>query len=117
LDEVRRGDTLIKPAEEVWDLALEDEEGRVVRTRDAAVTETEIVEAGPLRALVVRKGSFTDSAGTLIDFRLHLEATAGSDALRVHATIINREDQSEVYLKRWSMPLEREEADGKVWLG
>lgn len=117
LDEVRRGETVIKPAGELWDLALEDADGRVVRTRDAAVTETEIVEAGPLRALVVRKGAFTDSAGTLVDFRLQLEATAGSDALRVHAWIVNREEQPEVYLKRWSMRLERGGTSGKVWLG
>ncbi len=117
LDEVRRSDRLIKSADEVWDLSLEEESGRVVRTRDAAVTDTEIVEGGPLRALVVRKGSFTDATGTLVDFRLHLEATAGSDALRVYAFIINREDQPEVYLKRWSMELERKEVDGKVWVG
>lgn len=116
LDEVRRGDTLIKPADEVWDLALEDAEGRVVRTRDAAVAETEIIEAGPLRTLVIRKGSFTDSAGTLVDFRLHLEAAAGSDALRLHAYLINREDRPEVYLKRWSMRLEQAGTDSRVWL-
>ena len=116
VDEVRRGDRAIKTADEVWDLVLEDETGRVVRTRDAAVTETEIVESGPLRALVVRKGAFTDSAGTLVDYRLQLEATAGSDSLRVHAYLINREDEAEVYLKRWSMHLEQATAGGRAWL-
>lgn len=116
VDEVRRGERVIKPAQEVWELVLEDEAGRVVRTGQAAVAETEIVEAGPLRALIVRKGSFTDAAGTLIDYRLQLEATAGSDALRVFAYLINREDQPEVYLKRWSLQLQRPAPVGKVWL-
>ena len=118
VDEVRRGGTVVKPAGEVWDLLLEDETGRVVRTRDAAVKETQVVEAGPLRALIVRKGSFTDGKGALVDFRLHLEATAGSDALRVQAYLANREEKPEVYLKRWTMQVERAgAAGGRVWLG
>jgi hypothetical protein len=117
VEEVRRGSTVVKPASEVWDFALEDETGRVVRTRDAIIKETEIVERGPVRALIVRKGSFTDAKGTLVDFRIHLEATAGSDALRVLTHIINREETPEVYLKRWSMDLRRAgAATGKVWL-
>ncbi len=116
VDEIRRGERVLKAADEVWDLALEDESGRVVRTRDAAVAATQVVESGPLRALIVRTGSFVDAAGALIDYRLQLEATAGSDALRVYAQIINREDEPEVYLKRWSLDLDQAASGGRVWI-
>jgi hypothetical protein len=118
IEEARRGDRLIKPASDVWDLALVDESGRAVRSGGATVTETQVVDKGPLRALIVRQGSFADEKGKLVDYRLTVEATAGSDRLRVEATIINREDASEVYLKRWSLQLARSgAAQAKVRLG
>jgi len=117
VDEVRRNGRLVKPASEVWELALEDEGGRVVRSGGPTVTETRIVDRGPLRGLIVRKGSFADAAGKLIEYRLQLEATSGSDALELQAVIVNREDTPEVFLKRWTMELARQgAAGGCVWL-
>ncbi len=118
VDDVRRGGRLLKRADEVWELVLVDEHGRAVASGGPTVTETQIVDAGPLRALVVRKGSLADGQGTLVEYRMTLEATAGSDHLRLEATIINREDTAEVYLKRWSLQLARPDAArGLVRLG
>ncbi|MBI2298728.1 MAG: hypothetical protein HYU66_07230 [Armatimonadetes bacterium] len=116
VDEVRHGTQVVKPVVEVWDLAVEDEQGRVCRSGGATVTATEIIERGPLRALVVRKGSFADAAGKLLDYRLTVEAASGSPALRVTASLINRED-GDVYLRRWScdLPQAGTETD-RVWL-
>jgi len=115
VDEVRRDGQVVKPADQVWELVLEDENGRTVGTAGETVTETQIVDAGPLRALVVRKGSFRDAEGSLVDFRLQLEAQTGSDALKLDAIIVNREETPEVYLKRWSMKLGGQ-STGRVWL-
>jgi len=117
VEQVSRGPHTVKPVDEVWDLAIEDDSGRILRTAQASVSETTVVDRGPLRALVVRKGAFTDADGTLIDFQLQLEATAGSDALNLDSIIINREDGAEVYLKRWSMDLQHNGPEqGRVWL-
>ncbi|MCK5801195.1 MAG: hypothetical protein KAI66_00115, partial [Lentisphaeria bacterium] len=105
VEQVMRGERRLKAAADVWALEIEDENGRVVSTAGRTVTSTRIVERGPLHALVVRKGSFADSAGKRIDYRLQIEAWAGSDALGLEAIIINREDTSEVYVRRWSMDL------------
>ncbi len=118
VDTVRRSDgRVLKRAARVWDLALEDETGRVVRSGGPTVRAVEIIERGPLRALIVRKGSFADSAGRLVDYRLQLEAWSGSDALGLDAIIINREDTPQVYLKRWSMKLAgADPKTARVWL-
>ncbi len=117
VEEVRRGEEIVKPVAEVWDIVLEDENGRVVRSGGETVTETTVVDAGPQRALILRKGSFADADGSMVDYRLQIEATAGSDALLVDSRIINREDTPEVYLKRWSMQLARAESGrGRAWL-
>ena len=114
---VVRGDRIMKAADDVWELAMVDEEGRRLSSGGATVSETEIIEAGPLRALIVRKGSLADADGTLVDYRMTIEATAGSDDLRLEATLINREDRAEVYLKRWSLALARSDAaEGAVLL-
>ncbi len=105
VEELRRGGKVVKPAETLWDLAVETEAGRRLRSGGATVSTTRIVERGPLRAVVVRTGSLADAAGKLLDYRLTVEASAGSDLLRVEATLVNREDQPEVYLKRWSLEL------------
>ncbi|NOY79862.1 MAG: hypothetical protein GXP31_02535 [Kiritimatiellaeota bacterium] len=117
VDTVRRSDgRVLKRANDVWDLTLEDETGRVVRSGGPTVRAVEIVERGPLRALIVRKGSFADSAGRLVDYRLQLEAWADSDALGFEAIIVNREDAPQVYLKRWSMELAGvEPRTARVW--
>ena len=118
VDEVRRGDEVVKAADDVWELVLVDEEGRTVTSAGPTVAETEVIDAGPMRALVVRKGSFADADGSLVDYRMTLEATAGSDRLRLESTLINREDTAEVYLKRWSLQLARPgAATGLVSLG
>ena len=119
VDSVRRNDGRELLAEgQMWDLALEDEGGRVLRSGGATVAETTFVDRGPLRVLIVRTGSFADSAGTLVDYRLQLEATAGSAALGLEAIIVNREDTAETYLKRWSMRLGgMDPAAGRVWFG
>ena len=118
VDVVRRHDgQVVKRADDVWHLALEDETGRVVRSGGATVDGVEVVEHGPLRALIVRTGSFADSTGSLVDYRLQLEAWAGSDALGLESIIVNREDASQVYLKRWSMRLAgADPAAARVWL-
>ena len=110
--------TVLKSEDNVWDLALEDETGRVVRSGGRTVTSTLIADTGPLRVLIVRCGSCADADGRLLDYRLQLEATAGSDALGLEAIIINREDTAETYLKRWSMHVAAPaEAPARVWLG
>lgn len=105
VDELRRGVAVVKPADLVWELAVETEDGRLLRSGGVSVSATRIVERGPLRALIVRTGSLADGAGKQLDYRLTVEATAGSDLLRVETTIVNREDQPEVYIKRWSLDL------------
>jgi len=105
VDELRRGAAVVKPADSVWEIAVETEDGRLLRSGGATVSATRIVERGPLRALVVRSGSLADEAGKQLDYRLTVEATAGSDLLRVETTLVNREDRPEVYIKRWSLDL------------
>ncbi len=105
VEELRRGAAVLKPVESVWELAVETEDGRLLRSGGATVSATRIVERGPLRALIVRTGSLADGAGKQLAYRLTVEATAGSDLLRVEATVVNREDQPEVYVKRWSLDL------------
>lgn len=119
LESVRRRDgTLLKRPDEIWELVLEEESGRCVRSGGHTVTGVEFADRGPLRALLVRTGSFADDAGTLVDFRLQLEAVAGSDALRVEAVIVNREPGAGVFLRRWSMELGGLGARGaRVWAG
>lgn len=118
VEELRRGGRVVKPAEAVWDLAVETEDGRRLRSGGATVSATRIVERGSLRALVVRTGSLADGAGRCLDYRLTVGATAGSDLLRVETTIVNREDRPEVYLRRWSLDLPAAGAEtGRVDLG
>jgi hypothetical protein len=119
VESVRRHDGReLKRADQVWDLALEDETGRVVRSGGPTVTALEFADRGPLRLLLVRKGSLADAAGNWIDYRLQLEATAGSEALRCETLIVNREAGAGVFLRRWSMNLAGlATAPGRVWLG
>ncbi len=116
-EQVRRGDQALKTAGDTWELCLVDEAQRSYRSGGDTVAATRLVEAGPLRALIVRTGTLHDGQGRRVDYRLTTEATAGSDRVRVEATIINREDQPEVYVKRWSLALRRPgAAGGRVWL-
>jgi hypothetical protein len=74
-------------------------------------------DRGPLRVLLVRTGSFADSAGRFVDYRLQLEATAGSDALGFETILVNREAGSGVFLRRWSMELPGfGPGSARVWL-
>ena len=116
VEEVRRGSTVVKPASEVWDFALEDETGRVVRTRDAIIKETEIVERGPVRALIVRR-PFTDARRCARRFSHPPgERRRARCAPRPHPHHQPRGD-TRGHPKRWSMDLRRAgAATGKVWL-
>jgi len=119
VDRVQRADgTTLKQPEALWDLALEDESGRCVRSGGPTVTDVRFADRGPLRLLLVRTGTLADPAGRCVDYRLHLEATAGSDALRFETVIVNRETGSGVFVKRWSLNLGGlGTAGARVWLG
>ena len=51
VEELRRGAAVLKPAESVWELALETEDGRLLRSGGATVSATRIVEARPAAGL------------------------------------------------------------------
>lgn len=102
-DEVRRGDQRLKPAGDAWELVVETEDGRLVRSGGPTVTSTEIVDGGPLRALIVRKGVLVDNDKDHLEYRLTVEATAESNKLRVESTLLNT--KGELFLKRWSLNL------------
>jgi len=102
-DEVRRGGKLLKPAGDAWELVVETEDGRLLRSGGATVSSTAIVDGGPLRALIVRQGTLLQDDTVTLRYRLTVEATAGSDKLRVESTLVNT--AGELYLKRWSLNL------------
>ncbi len=113
-----RGAEVVKPAEAAWELVVGTEEGRTLRSGGETVSSVRIVERGPVRALLVRTGSLADEAGKQLDYRMTTELTAGSDLLRVEVSIVNREDQPEVYIKRWSLDFPVAGAEtGRVDLG
>ncbi|NLF15744.1 MAG: hypothetical protein GX595_00585 [Lentisphaerae bacterium] len=118
VESVRRADgRVLKRAEDVWDLAVEDEAGRVLRSGGPTVAATTFADRGPLRLLLVRTGSFADANGRCLDYRLQLEATAGAEALRLEAILVNRESTPEVMLRRWSMDFAGLPADqARLWL-
>lgn len=117
LETVTRDGRILKGGGARWDLAFLDESGRELRSSASAVASTDIVERGPNRALIVRKGVFADEAGALIDYRIQTELYAGSDAIRFQVFIVNREDAGEVYLRRWSMELGLpDSAAERLWL-
>ena len=113
-EEVKRGEDVMKLEAEVWDFVIQDEAGRLFTTSGHTVVETRVVEAGPLRALIVRKGEFANEDGRLLGYRMTFEATAASDVLRVETTIVNREDTPEVYLRQWSMVMQKKGAASGV---
>ncbi|MBT7298264.1 MAG: hypothetical protein HN849_02060, partial [Victivallales bacterium] len=120
VDRIYRGGTPQTPADGAWDLVLETEDGSILHSNAATVTSTEIVERGPLRALIVRKGWFAaeDGTPTRLEYRIQIEMFAASDQLRMQTFLVNRDDAVEVYLKRWSMELAWEKAqEGTVLLG
>jgi hypothetical protein len=112
LDSVERAGKQLMPRQGTWDLVLVTEGGDELHADARTVTETNIVERGPLRALIVRKGWFAgaDGAPTRLGYRIQTEFLAGSDEMRVQTFLVNRDDASEIYLKRWSMELAWSEA-------
>ena len=120
VDAIYRGQARETPENGAWDLVLETEDGTILRSAAATVTETEVVERGPLRALVVRKGWFAAEDGTpsRLEYRIQTEMSAGSDQIRVQTFLVNRDDADGIYLKRWSMDLAWSRAqEGTVLLG
>ena len=118
LETVTRGEHVLKAGEARWDLAFLDESGRELRSSGPTVSVTEIIERGPNRALIVRKGLFSDAAGALVNYRIQTELCAGSDAVRCQVFMVNREDAAEIYLRRWSMELGLGDSPvGRLWVG
>lgn len=62
----------------------------------AQIENIDIVESGPVRALVELTGKHTGDAGSLFDFRMVIEAWAGKPFLRMDYQFINREDAKSV---------------------
>jgi hypothetical protein len=120
LDAVYRGEARLNPDAGAWDLVLQTEDGTQLHANAATVAQTQVLEHGPLRALIVRRGWFASEDGkpTRLEYRLQTEFFAGSDEVRVQSFLINRDDAPEVYLKRWSMALAWNGAqNGAVLLG
>jgi hypothetical protein len=63
------------------------------------VSQIEIIESGPIRALVELSGKHAGESGALFDFRILVEAWAGKPFLRVDYQFINREDVDSVDVK------------------
>jgi hypothetical protein len=81
---------------------LSDTNGNSFQT--AHIDNIEILESGPVRALVELAGKHTGKAGNLFDFRILIEAWAGKPHIRLDYQFINREsaksiDLSEITLK------------------
>jgi len=102
-DVVTRGGQELKPAGAEWELIVETEDGRILHSGGSTVSSTQVVDRGPLRALIVRKGTLLATDAATLQYRLTVEATAGSDNLRVEATLVNT--GGELYLMRWSLHL------------
>jgi len=75
------------------------------RYRAARVDRVEVVESGPVRALVEFAGAHDGEGGTLFDFRVVLEAWAGKPFVRVAYQFINREDAPHVDLAEVTLQL------------
>lgn len=119
-DAVYRGGERLTPAGGVWEMVLETEDGSLLRSNAATVASTRIVEAGPCRALIVRRGWFAreDGSPSRLEYRIQTECFAGSEELRTQVFLVNRDDAAEVYLSRWSLDLAWERAAaGRVRLG
>ena len=64
----------------------------------ADVSDIEVVESGPIRALIELSGKHIGESGVLFDFRIVVEAWAGKPFLRVDYQFVNREDLDHVDL-------------------
>ena len=64
----------------------------------ANLDRIEVIESGPIRALVEFAGKHQGETGTLFDFRVIVEAWAGKPFVRVDYQFINREDEKSVDL-------------------
>ena len=68
------------------------------RFRTADLDSIDVIESGPIRALVEFSGRHQGDSGALFDFRVIVEAWAGKPFLRVDYQFINREDETSVDL-------------------
>ena len=63
---------------------------------DNEIQEIDILESGPVRALIELSGKHTGNTGSLFDFRMLIEAWAGKPFIRLDYQFINREESPDV---------------------
>lgn len=96
-------------------LFLVDGDGNRRSTRQGTVTRLEVVESGPVRAVVEVEGRHGDGDGTLFDFRVAITAWAGKPWLEIDYQFMNREDRA-VHLSQIGLQL-RPARDGGAGSG
>ncbi|MBU0609360.1 MAG: hypothetical protein KKI08_15850, partial [Armatimonadetes bacterium] len=88
------------PALGGWRLVMMTEDGRQYGSDLGAPTRCEVIEAGPLRALVRKVGRLQSKGGdTLLEYDVTLEFTARSGVVRVQPVITHQESSAEEKLK------------------
>ena len=88
---VLAGQTVAEPGD-FSGFRLTDADGRVFDTRDGTVDTIGLVDAGPVRAQVLVRGTHGGPAGSLLDYRATVTAWAGKPWIEVDYQFINRED-------------------------
>ncbi|MBT5832664.1 MAG: hypothetical protein HOH77_20940 [Candidatus Latescibacteria bacterium] len=83
----------------------------------ADVSDIEVVESGPIRALIELSGKHIGESGVLFDFRIVVEAWAGKPFLRVDYQFVNREDLDHVDLTAIELGFSASGSDVRTALG
>ncbi len=106
--------------DEPWAALVTAEDGTEYSSAQGEVTDTQIIEAGPLRAVIRRLGRHTAEDGsTLLEFDLIQEFYAGSPMTRMSYVFTHKEDTETEKLRRVRLnmpcPWAGEGAEAIVW--
>ena len=100
----------VKSAEDEWGVLIE-KDGKVFSSGTDSVTSCEVLEAGPLRAIVRRIGRHTAEDGsTFCEYDMRQEFFAGSGVTKLRYTFTHKEDSNKETLRRvtvdmpWAVP-------------
>ncbi len=124
VEEAKLGSKLVKPAEAVWGITIRTKDGEEFSSAAGPVTECRMIEAGPLRALIWRRGKHSSPAGERFEFTLVQEFRAGSSQIRTEYVFCHKEESQWEHLTRvWAslpapwMKWDAPQAVAALWRG
>ena len=96
---------------EATDLRVTREDRRTYSAAAAVDTELSVVDAGPVVARVIARGSHGDGAGgSFLGFEVEIEAVAGSAEIALAYRIVNREPGRRTGVAAWELVLRSAES-------